>query len=381
MSLKLEDVKGLGKKIETLKEAGIDTVEKLASANVEDLLELKGIGETSAKKYISNAKELVEGKNTEKVAEDEKVEKVAEDEEDDEEAKKIQEELKKLEEKKKSLQGKQVEEGNFILVNITAKTQKGKIFQVSSVEDAKKAGLYDEQKEKQGYFAPEFVIVGKSGFLNEGLTEFIKGMKYFEKKSVRIPPTKAFGKREPQKIERISIAKFRRLNEGKNPEIGQDFTKKDGQRGVVSNIMQGRVIVDYNHPLAGQNVDYNLEIIDKIELFNDKIEYFMLNKGIPKDSISDFKLNYNKDDKSIEFTVPKMFLFQNLTYVKFGLAMDLQTHLADEINDVRFIEVFEKMAVPEPTSESVMKKIEEFNKQKEAEQPGEEGKEASVEEK
>ncbi len=382
MSLKLEDVKGLGKKIETLKEAGIDSVEKLASASVEDLLKLKGIGETSAKKYIDNAKELVEGKTTEKVTEDEDdKDSSAEDEEDKEEAKKIEEELKKLEEKKKSLQGKKVDEGEFVLINITAKTQKGKIFQVSSVEDAKKAGLYDEQKEKQGFFAPEFVIVGKPGFLNEGLTDFIKAMNYFEKKSVRIPPTKAFGKREPQKIERIAIAKFRKLNEGKNPERGQEFTKKDGQRGVVSNITQGRVIVDYNHPLAGQSVDYNLEIIDKIESFNDKIEYFMLNKGIPKESISDFKLNYNKDDKSLEFTVPKMFLFQNLTYVKFGLAMDLQTHLADEISDVKFIEIHEKMPVPEPTSESVMKKIEEFNKQKEAEQPDEEGKEASEEEK
>jgi len=250
--------------LKIIEEAGIDTVEKLASANVEDLLELKGIGEASAKKYISNAKELLEGNTTEEITKEEELPK-----EDEEEAKKIQEELKKLEEKKKSLEGKQVEEGSFVLINITAKTQKGKIFQVSSVDDAKKAGLYDEQKEKQGYFAPEFVIVGKTGFeqkekqgyfapefvivgktgfLNEGLTEFIKGMNYFEKKSVRIPPTKAFGKREPQKIERISIGKFRKLNEGKNPEIGQDFTKKDGQRGVVSNIMQGRVIVDYNHP-------------------------------------------------------------------------------------------------------------------------------------
>ena len=376
MSLKLEDVKGLGKKIESLNEAGIDTVEKLASANVEALLEIKGIGEASAKKYINNAKELLESKTTEEMTEDEEAPK-----EDDDEAKKIQEELKKLEEKKKSLQGKQAEEGDFILVNITAKTQKGKIFQVSSVEDAKKAGIYDEQKEKQGYFAPEFVIVGKPGFLNEGLTETIKEMKYFEKKSVRIPPTKAFGKREPQKIERIAIAKFRRLNEGKNPEIGQDFTKKDGQRGVVSNIMQGRVIVDYNHPLAGQNVDYNLEIIDNIECFEEKIEYFMLNKGIPKESISDFKLNYNKDDKSIEFTVPKMFLFQNLTYVKFGLAMDLQTHLADEISDVKFVEIFEKMPIPATPSESVQKKVEEFNKEQETVKTEDQDKEASEEEK
>ena len=43
MSLKLEDVKGLGKKIEDLKGAGIDTVDKLANAKVEELLEIKGI--------------------------------------------------------------------------------------------------------------------------------------------------------------------------------------------------------------------------------------------------------------------------------------------------------------------------------------------------
>ena len=82
MSLKLEDVKGLGKKIETLKEAGIDTVEKLASANVEDLLELKGIGEASATKYINNAKDLVEGKTTEKVTEVGETDASADDEED-----------------------------------------------------------------------------------------------------------------------------------------------------------------------------------------------------------------------------------------------------------------------------------------------------------
>ena len=377
MSLKLEDVKGLGKKIEDLKGAGIDNVDKLANAKVEELLEIKGIGKASAQKFIDNAKELLEKQSEKEAAGEEEIVK-----KDDEAEKKIQEELKKVEEKKKDLQGKAVEEGDFILVKITAKTQKGKVFQVSSVEDAKKAEIYDEKKEPQGFYTPEFVIVGKSGFLNEGLTETIKEMKYFQKKSVRIPPTKAFGKREPQKIERIGIAKFRKLNNGKNPELGQEFVKQSqqgqSQRGTVIRVTQGKVIIDYNHPLAGQSIDYNLEIIDKIEDFNEKIEYFMTSKGIPQQSVADFKANYNKDEKSIEFTIPKMFMFQNLTYFKFGLAMDLQTHM--EIGDVKFVELFEKMPVPEPTSESVMKKIEEFNKQKEAEQPEEQGKETSEKE-
>ena len=41
--------------------------------------------------------------------------------------------------------------------------------------------------------------------------------------------------------------------------------------------------------------------------------------------------------------------------------MDLQSHL--EIGDVKFIEVFEKMPLPTDTSESVMKKVEELNKE------------------
>ena len=366
MSLKLDEVKGLGKKIDTLKNAGIDSVEKLANTSVDELIELKGIGKATAQKIINNARNLLIDSKSES---SEKLEKeVPGASEAEEEAKKVEEEIKKLEEKKALLQGKKVEEGDFILVKITGKTQKGKIFRVSSEEDAKKAGIYDEKKAKQGFYMPDFVIVGKPGFLNEGLTETIKEMNYFEKKSVRIPPTKAFGKRDPQKIERIGIAKFRKLNEGKAPEIGQEFVNKKGQQGVVTNIVQGRVIIDYNHPLAGQHLDYNLEIVDKIEDFSEKIEYFMLGKGIPKENISDFKVNYVKESKTIEIIIPKAFLFQNLIYVKFGLALDLQTHMSDEIEDVKFIEVYEKIPIPATPAESVMQKVEEYNKQKEVDE-------------
>ncbi|MHA2005767.1 MAG: helix-hairpin-helix domain-containing protein [Promethearchaeota archaeon] len=363
MSINLSDIKGVGKKEDTLKEAGIDSVEKLAKSNIDDLTALKGIGKTTAEKLIENAKSLMKETST-----DDSSESSTEMSKESEEEEKLQEELKQLEEKKIKLQGIKVEEGDFVLVNLSGRTQKGTIFRVSTEEDAKKAGIYDEQKANQGFYTPEFVIIGKTGFLNEGLTEFIKEMNYFEKKSARIPPTKAYGKRDPQKIERMGIAKFRKLNEGKNPELGKEFLNKKGQRGVVTNVLQGRVIIDYNHPLAGQSLDYNVEIVDKIENFDDKIEYFMINKGIPKDNISEFKVNYIPDDKSIEITIPKMFLFQNLTYIKFGLAMDLQTHMPDVIDDVKFIEIYEKMPIPATPADSVMQKVEDFNKENNVEE-------------
>lgn len=360
----LEDVKGVGKKADVLKEGGIDSVEKLAESKPEDLANLKGIGEATAKKLVDAAKELLGG-TTEDSKEEEKKEDEAAKVDAEEEAE-IQAKIKQLEEKKKRLTGKKVEEGDFVLVKITAKTQKGRIFRVSSEEDAKKAGIFEEDKAGQGYYTPEFVIVGKPGFLNEGLTETVKELNFFEKKSVRIPPTKAFGKRDPQKIERIGIAKFRKMNEGKNPEIGQDFVKQGtqgNQRGTVVRVTQGKVIVDYNHPLAGQNVDYNLEVINKIEDFGEQIEYFMLSKGIPENSVKEFKMKFTPNDKTIEFEVPKMFMFQNLTMLKFGLAMDLQTHMGNVIETVKFVEVFEKIPMPTLPADSVMQKVEDFNKE------------------
>ncbi len=368
MSLELNDVKGIGKKIDVLKEAGIDSVEKLARAKLEELTEIKGIGKATAEKIIDSAKELFKSSKSSstEIIKEEKSELV----ESEDEEKKVLEELKKLEEKKNKLQDKKVEKGDFILVKITGKTQRGKVFRVSSEEDAKTAGIYDEQKAKQGFYSPDFVIVSKPGFLNEGLTETIENMNYFEKKSVRIHPTKAFGKRDPKKIERIGIAKFRKLNEGKNPEIGQDFTKQTQgqvQRGTVTSVVQGRVIVDYNHPLAGQLLDYNIEVIDKIEDFNEKIEYFMISKGIPKEDVENFEVSHDITNKTLEIVIPKSFLFQNLTYLKFGLAMDIQTYMSDEIGDVKFIEIFEKIPIPPTPSESVKQKIDDYNKEKEKE--------------
>ncbi len=365
--MNLEDVKGVGKKQDVLIEAGIDSVEKLANASVEDLIQLKGVGKATAEKFVSSAKKLLsESQEPTPESSDSVPDQSSEDAEkakkEAEEAKKLAEEAKKLEEKKKKLEGKKVEEGDFVLLKMTARTQKGRVFRVSSEEDAKKAGIYEEDKANQGHYTPEFVIIGKPGFLNEGLTETIKDMNYFQKKSVKIPPTKAFGKRDPQKIERIGIAKFRKLNDGKNPEYGQDYTNKKGERGVVTNILQGKVIIDKNHPLAGTSIDYNLEIVDKIDEFNEKIDYFMISKGIPKETASEFIVNLLKN-KTLEITVPKMLLFQNLTYLKFGLAMDLQTHMGDEIEDVKFIEIYEKMPAPPTAAESVMQKIEEYNKE------------------
>ena len=63
MTLDLLEVKGIGKSIaEKMKASGIDTVEKLASTKIQGLLKVNGIGESTGKKYIKSAKNLLQEK-------------------------------------------------------------------------------------------------------------------------------------------------------------------------------------------------------------------------------------------------------------------------------------------------------------------------------
>jgi N utilization substance protein A len=59
-SVGLENLSGVGEKlIEALKEAGLDSLEKIAAATVEQLVDVKGLGEVKAGKIIAQAQSLL----------------------------------------------------------------------------------------------------------------------------------------------------------------------------------------------------------------------------------------------------------------------------------------------------------------------------------
>ncbi|MFX1387930.1 MAG: helix-hairpin-helix domain-containing protein [Promethearchaeota archaeon] len=68
MTNELTKVNGIGKSLaEKMKESGIDSIEKLASMNLNDLLKINGIGKSSGLKYIESANQLLESKQEHKV--------------------------------------------------------------------------------------------------------------------------------------------------------------------------------------------------------------------------------------------------------------------------------------------------------------------------
>ena len=128
-------------------------------------------------------------------------------------AKAAEEKKKQDEDRKKKLEGQEVKEGDMILVDILGKTveedaSRNIVFQASNNEDAKMLLNYDPKK--AGQYTPELAIVGKKGFLMDKIDEGIKGMKYFEPKSISLEAKDAFGERDGKKIEKLNAKQFRK---------------------------------------------------------------------------------------------------------------------------------------------------------------------------
>ena len=173
-------------------------------------------------------------------------------------------------------------------------------------------------------------IIIRPGFLLKGLEEALLEMNVNEKKIIEMPPEKAFGDRDPKLVRLIPTAEFKKHNT--DPEPGM-FFQADNMRGRVLSVSGGRVKVDFNNPLAGKTLIYDLEIKERIENLEDKIRVFFEMYGITeKEKIKSKAIS----EKEIEIDIPPLI---NSLYKK---------KIADEIMNtfkferVKFAEVFEK---------------------------------------
>ena len=111
------------------------------------------------------------------------------------------------------------------------------------------------------------IIVGE-GFVIPGVDEALLQMKAGEKKTIEVEPAKAFGDRNPDLMKLVPESEFRKRDI--EPRVGMPVDA-DNARGRVVSVASGRVRVDFNHPLAGKVLIYDLEVKEKIEKPEEKI--------------------------------------------------------------------------------------------------------------
>ncbi len=108
---------------------------------------------------------------------------------------------------------------------------------------------------------PAKLVIG-DGSLSENFEQCLLGMKAGQQQAVELVADDAFGQPNPDNIHHMDRAKF--IGEA-DVEVGtiMAFSGPDGIEipGIITNIAGDSVTVDFNHPLAGQDVIFDIEIL------------------------------------------------------------------------------------------------------------------------
>ena len=110
----------------------------------------------------------------------------------------------------------------------------------------------------------EFTI--GSGMVIPGFDKGVTGMSVGEKKTITIPSDQAYGPKQEELIMEFPVAQF---PPEINPEPGMTLNMSDGQGQsfpvTVIEVKDSNVIIDANAPLAGEDLVFDLELMDIAE--------------------------------------------------------------------------------------------------------------------
>jgi len=138
----------------------------------------------------------------------------------------------------------QVKENDTVKVHYTGKLSDGQVF--------------DSSLERE----PLEIQLGQ-GMLIPGFEKGIIDMKLNEKKTINIPVAEAYG--DVQK-ELMYEVKKEQLPQDMAPEVGMGLASKDPEgkevQFRVAEVNEDHIIVDANHPLAGQDLTFDLELVE-----------------------------------------------------------------------------------------------------------------------
>src|SRR4030042_5007501 len=151
---------------------------------------------------------------------------------------------------------------DFIEIEFTGRIKDGEVFDSNVKKDLEKLNPDINPK-------PLIFALGEGMFL-KGIDDFLTG-KDIGKYKIELPPEKAFGPRIPEFVQTIPIKIFRSQN--LNPVPGAVFNF-DGRIAKILTVSGGRVMADFNNPLSGKIVVYDINVIRKVEDLNEKLKSF-----------------------------------------------------------------------------------------------------------
>lgn len=146
-----------------------------------------------------------------------------------------------------------IKEKDFIEIDYIGKIKDtNQIFDLTSKETAVKNNLFDPKFK----YGSRVICVGEKEIL-PGIDKELIGKEIPSKLTITIKPQEAFGIRNEKLMKIVSTDVL--LKQKINPYPGLQITA-GGMMGTIRTVSRGRTIVDFNHPLAGKELTYEIEI-------------------------------------------------------------------------------------------------------------------------
>lgn len=118
--------------------------------------------------------------------------------------------------------------------------------------------VFDSSREREPL---EFTVGG--GEMIKGFDSAVVGMAVGESKTFTIPADDAYGQRRDEMVFQVNRSQ---LPQGMEPEVGQHLqTQAEGGHPVILEIVEidtESVTLDGNHPLAGKDLNFDIEVIE-----------------------------------------------------------------------------------------------------------------------
>lgn len=145
-----------------------------------------------------------------------------------------------------------IKKHDFVELDYTGSIKEtNEIFDTTIEKIAKDANVFSQGAQ----YKPVIICVGEHHIL-PGIDEFLIGKDVGVHK-IELSCDKAFGKKSAELIRMLPQKRFEEQKIQPMPGLRLNI---DGAVGIIKSVSSGRVVLDFNHPLAGRDVLYELSV-------------------------------------------------------------------------------------------------------------------------
>ncbi len=223
-----------------------------------------------------------------------------------------------------------LKEGDFVKIDYSIwRNSDNTLVRTTNKEAAEKSGVHDHEAR----YGPQLVVVGKDNTI-KGISDTLKGMDTGQSKKFELSPEQAYGERNKDLVRVMPLSDFRKRDMDPLPGMQIDL---DGAIATVVSVNSGRVMVDANHPLAGEKITCEVKVVDRIDDQKDKVKAAFERFGLAPSSL---ELNAGSAKVAFDSKVKKDsdFLINKANAVGFAFAY------IDSLKSIKVEEEYSKEA-------------------------------------